>query len=110
MKGKLHGVIVALAAIAILICGCQEELQQPPQSPVTAKQIGQIVKWSRTVDSRLNAISKATDPNSLISQVNGQFARNNSNLLYLYSGALDPNDPNSLASRVEVLEENKILN
>ena len=93
-----------LILIVLALTGCQEEQQKPPQSLVTAKQIGQIEVWSKTVDGRLNAIANVTDPNSLISQLNGQFARYNNNLLYLYKQTLDPNDPNSLASRVEVLE------
>lgn len=99
-------IIVALLAILVVLAGCQEEQQRSQQSPVTAQQMGQIVEWSKIVDNRLNAIANVTDPNSLISQLNGQFAKCNNNLNYLYNTVLDPNDPNSLTLRVEVLEAN----
>ncbi len=66
-----------------------------------------IAEWSKAVDGRLNAIADVADPNSFISQLNGQFARHRNNLLYLYNTVLDPNDPNSLALRVEVLEDSQ---
>ncbi len=65
-----------LVATVVLIVGCQEQ-QQSPQHPTTAAQMANIEIWAQKTES---------------------------NLMYLYKQVLDPNDPNSLASRVAVLE------
>ncbi len=64
-----------LVATVVLIVGCQE--QQSPQHPTTAAQMANIEIWAQKTES---------------------------NLIYLYKQVLDPNDPNSLACRVEALE------
>ncbi len=74
-----------LAAAIVWIAGCQEEQKISPQHPTTIGQMQQIGEWSKVLDKRLKA--------------------GENNLLYLYSRTLDPNDPNSLTSRVEKLED-----
>ncbi len=51
------------------------------QSPQTANQMKNIEIWAQKTEN---------------------------NLRYLYSQTLDPNDPNSLVSRVEVLEDSQL--
>ncbi len=63
-----------LMLVALALTGCQEQQQQSPQ---TANQMKNIEIWGRKMEESMK---------------------------YLYRTSFDPNDPNSLTCRVEVLE------
>jgi len=82
-------ILTMLICVILALVGCNEVVQERPQHPTTVKQMEQITEWSKNLDNRFKAIDN--------------------NLLYLWKRIEDPNDPNSLTLRVNILEENSIV-